>query len=824
MIVKLDPAGIVQQRRARRTGSMCAINNDQEEWGVLESLFLKGEQLTTADREVLLQERSASDHLRSRLWALWRQGDRTESFLAANVLSNFTVFADGRTGADEERYQPGQLLARRFEIQEFLGEGGMGSVYRARDTTLGRVVALKILQWSGVGEEIRQRADREAHVISALNHPGICTLFDMYWDRTTPILVMECLHGETLEQRLTRGPLTPEEFRTIGLQTCEALTYAHERRVLHGDLKPANIMLTERGAVLLDFGLSRSIGEPAAGDQEDGQAASRAVPQGWVAGTPAYMSPEQIRGQALDARSDIFSLGCVLYKMVSGKGPFHRNSTEDTFQAILKAVADPPAAQLAGVPRRVRSLITKCLRLDPADRFQSVTEIAKSLRRATSSTLWAQLTVAGLLLICATISSAVWFGTRHEDPPLTMRQLTFDDGVTTDPTLSRDGNTLAFASDRSGRGYRSIWVQQLGSRQPRQLTNGACDEGTPTFSAGGNEIAFHSKCNDSIYVVPTAGGTATFLAKDGMNPQFSPDGKWIAFERQIEYLNSDVVIMPASGGPAVKTAKIRAVGRPTWRPDSSGVVAAGFPPPPDDRLPDSQAFDWFFIAMDGSRATPLGVHKIVGLGSDGAFPQPIAWRRQRLIYGNRVHGVDDLWELRIRWDRSWQIVSKPKRLKTGIRPDWSASLAGSRLVFAGGDGHYTIGMLHLNPNVPEPVGKLERIPGARDAYFWNMSRDGRQITYEVTNDRSYLRSLETGKEQYFEFSKKEILFLNPVGGSKVVFAAGSVSASYRDMNVYLMDAATKSKDVLCTGCLIPRCLRMAGGYSRSKSRTCRPFF
>ena len=241
----------------------------------------------------------------------------------------------------------------------------MGSVYRAEDTTLGREVALKILQWSGVGQEIRLRADREAHIISGLNHPGICTLHDMYWDRTTPILVMECLQGETLDQRLTRGPLKPEEFQTIGLQICEALTYAHEQRVLHGDLKPANIMLTERGAVLLDFGLSRSIGEPAAGAQEDGQHLCHAFPQGWVAGTPAYMSPEQIRGQPLDARSDVFSLGCVLYKMASGKGPFHGNSTEDTFQAILKAAADPPPAQLSGVPRRVRSLIAKCLRLEP---------------------------------------------------------------------------------------------------------------------------------------------------------------------------------------------------------------------------------------------------------------------------------------------------------------------------------------------------------------------------------------------------------------------------------------------------------------------------
>ncbi len=787
------------------------MKNDREEWGVLESLYLKGEQFSAAEREVLLQERSASEHLRSRLWALWRQGDRTESFLAANVLSNFTVFADGRAVADATRFQPRQLVARRFEIQEFLGEGGMGSVYRARDTTLGRVVALKILQWSGVGEEIRQRADREAHVISALNHPGICTLFDMYWDRTTPILVMECLQGETLDQRLERGPLKPEELRTIGLQICEALTYAHERRVLHGDLKPANIMLTERGAVLLDFGLARHIGEPAAGAQDDGQAASNSVPQGWVAGTPAYMSPEQIRGQPLDARSDVFSLGCVLYKMASGKGPFHGKSTDDTLQAILKAAADPPPAQLAGVPRRVRSLIAKCLRLDSSDRFQSVADVTKSFRRATSSRVRTRLTVAGVVLLCAAIWSAVWLGTRREDPPLVARQLTFDDGFSDWPALSTDGKMFAFASDRGGKGHKSIWVQRIESRQPLQLTDNEYEEDSPAFSADGFKVAFTSHRADGpdIYAVPAAGGAPQLLSKGAERPQYSPNGKWIAFAKRINHFQGELVVMPASGGTPRNVAKINtAYFTPVWSPDSSAVISAGYPGATLGlSYLDAQLFDWFVVPIDGRPATPLKIRRI--FSGEAALTYPVAWQGQRLVCFASWGESFDLWELRIGRGQSWHVDSKPKRLKTGVRPtDSSGSLVGRHLVFGAGDWHLSIGMLQIDPNVPTPVVQLERLPGMMDAELGGISSSGSNISYVRYTDThkggSYLRNLATGEEQYLELPNKNVFQLSPSDGPNALLVAGLPTAADRDATIYLTDVATRKKEALCSGCADPQ--------------------
>ncbi len=663
------------------------------------------------------------------------------------------------------------------------------------------------MQWSGVGEEIRLRADREAHIISALNHPGICTLHDMYWDRTTPILVMECLQGETLDQRLTRSRLTQEAFRTIGLQICEALTYAHERRVLHGDLKPANIMLTERGAVLLDFGLSRSIGEPAVGAKEDGQAASHAFPRGWVAGTPAYMSPEQIRGEQLDARSDVFSLGCVLHKMASGRGPFHRNSTEDTFQAILKAAPEPPPAQLAGVPRRVRSLIAKCLRLEPADRFQSVAEVTKSLRRATSSRVRARLTVAGVVLLVAAMGSAVWFGTRREDPPLVARQFTFDDGQADDPAFSPDGEMLAFGSDRGGKNHESIWIQQVDGSRPVQLTDGEYDEVVPAFSADGTTIAFTSFRPDgpSIYVVPATGGMPQLLAKGGRFARYSPDGKWIAFIKPINFSHAELVVMPASGGTPRKIAKVNPTSAPVWSSDSSAVISAGYSGASLSlAYLDAQLFDWFAVPVDGRPAMPLKIRRVFSGEPNEALP--VAWQGERLICLTWVGGSSSLWELRVRREQAWHLESKPKLLRADVKPSGLASLVGRRLAFTAGDWHRSVGMLRLDPNAPKSLAHLERAPGMMNAQLWDTSPDGRELAYFRYPDQlgSYLRNLGTGEERRLEVPGKSIIASYLSKRPKMLVVAGSPSASYRDSTTYLMDTVGGKRDILCTGCDSPQ--------------------
>ncbi len=728
------------------------MDTDREDWGALESLYLKGEQLTATDREVLLQEHSANEHLRSRLWALWRQGDRTESFLAAPVLSNFTAFTDGRNGAAGRRYQPGQAVANRFEIHQFLGEGGMGSVYRAQDKTLGREVALKILQWSGVGEEIRLRADREAHLISALNHPGICTLHDIYWDRTTPILVMECLQGETLAQRLTRSPLTVEEFRTIGIQICEALTYAHDRRVLHGDLKPANIMLTERGAVLLDFGLARSIGEPAAGAHGDEPPASPTVPAGWVAGTPGYMSPEQIRGQPLDARSDVFSLGCVLYKMASGKSPFHRKSTEDTFKAILNAAPEPPVSQLSGVSKQVRLLIAKCLELDPAARFASVSEVSEGLRRAASSRPRARLiwAGAGILLLIAVAVSELVMRTRspqglRSSPQL--RQLTFEGGSAREPAISQDGKLVAYAADRDG--TFNIYAQEIDKGTPVQLTHSSYDQSDPVFSADGKQIVYHSAEDNALYVIPTSGGTSRLLASNAYHPRVSPDGALVAYVASNPQpgVFSELRVIAFQGGRSTLLSQAMGsnfgiFGYPAWLPDGASVAAfAG-----TDSEQDGDV--WLFRVNDSSAAKS----GLFGqLGDDfrrRCMSAAFVYRGN--LYATLMGNTTELWRIPIK-ERLMLAGSPEKAVNTTDGQRTGAASKSGRLVFDSRSTNYDLYSFPIDARHAVLTGDPKRLTfDVLIEQNGSVSDDGNTLAYVVVQGSNFIlhvRDLLTGEDR-----------------------------------------------------------------------------
>ena len=220
-----------------------------------------------------------------------------------------------------------------YEIQSPLGAGGMGEVYRARDTRLDRTVAIKILPTHlSSSSEAKQRFDREARAISSLNHPNICTLHDVGHEDGIDYLVMEFLEGETLADRLMKGPLPPEQVLRCGIEICEGLEKAHRSGVVHRDLKPDNIMLTKTGAKLLDFGLAKAT--PAVTSPPAGRTATMASPagshpltaQGMVVGTFQYMSPEQVEGKEADARSDIFAFGAVLYEMATGKRAFEGKS------------------------------------------------------------------------------------------------------------------------------------------------------------------------------------------------------------------------------------------------------------------------------------------------------------------------------------------------------------------------------------------------------------------------------------------------------------------------------------------------------------------
>ncbi|HXN22214.1 MAG TPA: serine/threonine-protein kinase [Candidatus Dormibacteraeota bacterium] len=271
-----------------------------------------------------------------------------------------------------------------YEIIAPLGAGGMGEVYRARDTRLERTVAIKILPEHLNDAQARQRFEREAKAISSLNHPHICTLYDVGSQDGTEYLVMECLEGETLADRLQTGALPVEQALKIGIEVCEALDKAHRQGIVHRDLKPGNIMLTKSGVKLLDFGLAKAIDSASA----SGLTLSLTSPPpnkpvtaaGTVVGTFQYMSPEQIEGKGADARSDIFALGAVLYEMATGKRAFEGKSQASIVAAILASEPKPISMLQPMSPPALDRVVKICLAKDPDERWQTAHDVKLQLQ------------------------------------------------------------------------------------------------------------------------------------------------------------------------------------------------------------------------------------------------------------------------------------------------------------------------------------------------------------------------------------------------------------------------------------------------------------
>src|SRR5262245_54213953 len=289
---------------------------------------------------------------------------------------------------------PGSRLGA-FEILTAIGAGGMGEVYKARDTRLDRIVAIKILP--SADPELKARFDREARAIAALTHPHICTLYDVGHQDGTDYLVMEYLEGQTLTDRLERGPLNPADVQKIAIEIADALDRAHQAGVTHRDLKPANIMLTKAGAKLLDFGLAKLRGPSAPLSTSGMTQLATAAPStvdGTILGTVHYMAPEQVEGKEADARSDIWALGVVVYEMTTGQRPFEGNSAASVMGAILRDTPPSITSRQPLAPPLVDHIVVRCLRKEPDDRWQSARDVKFELESVRDSSIVSKLPVS----------------------------------------------------------------------------------------------------------------------------------------------------------------------------------------------------------------------------------------------------------------------------------------------------------------------------------------------------------------------------------------------------------------------------------------------
>lgn len=465
---------------------------------------------------------------------------------------------------------PGMKLGP-YEIVAAIGAGGMGEVYRARDTRLDRTVAVKILPEEMSRDPLRkQRFEREAKTISSLNHPHICVLHDVGSQDGLSYLVMECLEGETLAKRLEKGALPLEQVLRFGAQIADGLNKAHRNGVVHRDLKPGNIMLTPSGAKLLDFGLAKPVVTLAtAATLTVTTPSSPVTEQGTIVGTFQYMSPEQVEGKELDGRSDIFSLGAVLYEMLTGQRAFPGKSQLSVASAILEKEPAPISTIKPMTPPELDRLLRTCLAKDPEERIQTAHDVKLQLQWIAESGLQTAMTVgipaerkpwnriskplAVVLLLLLIGGGTVWWKTISKRPPA----MYFHAAVpfaANDLALSPDGRTLAIAAYSGQTDNNLLWTYEVGSSKTTAL-DGTQGASFPFWSPDGESIGFFA--DGKLKKVDASAGQVQVLcdAPNGRGGTWNRDGV-IVFTP--DGLGTGLFRVSSAGGSPVQITKLDA--------------------------------------------------------------------------------------------------------------------------------------------------------------------------------------------------------------------------------------------------------------------------
>jgi serine/threonine protein kinase len=466
-----------------------------------------------------------------------------------------------------------------YEILSVIGEGGMGRVYRARDAKLHRIVAVKVLPESVAGDPERiARFEREARTLATPNHPHIAQIYGLEDTGSGHALLMECVEGEDLAQRIARGPIPWREGLPIARQIAEALEAAHEQGIVHRDLKPANIKLTTDGVVkVLDFGLAKMAGDTTSRNETDQPRLANSptitspaamTQAGMILGTAAYMSPEQAKGRAADKRSDVWAFGCVFYEMLTGKRAFPGDDVMETLAAVVRADPDFDALP-RDVPSHVRVLIEQCLIKDRRERVSDIAAARYALRLSTqtsrnSTSLPASrmLLATTAVVVVAAIALALMPRTPPAvDPPPLIRSTIAATSASavgfSTLAVSRQGTDIAYAST-DGR----LHVRRLSEIEARPLpgTDGGVN---PFFSYDGEWVGFFT--NGKLKKVPLAGGAAQVIAdvSSGRGGTWSRDGT-IVFAPSP---TSGLARVSANGGPVTELTKVKPTDRSHRWPD-----------------------------------------------------------------------------------------------------------------------------------------------------------------------------------------------------------------------------------------------------------------
>ncbi len=729
-----------------------------ERWQRVKSLFERALDQPAAARDAFLDAAAESPSVVAEVRTLISGDARAGSFLEDAASAGFSAAP----------LSPGESVGGHFRIVSLLGRGGMGVVYKARDKRLDRFVAIKLLaEARSTDAGRRARFVQEAKAASALNHPNIVTIHEIGEQDGRTFIVMELVDGKPLSELIPRKGMRLTEALRIAAQVADALTAAHAAGIVHRDLKPANIMVDAQGrAKVLDFGLAKLSAHgppPAAGVDEATHTLAVQQPvseEGVIVGTVPYMSPEQAEGKPLDARSDIFSFGAVLYEMITGQRAFRGESKLSTLAAIVQTDPTPVGEISSTTPPEVERLITRCLRKDVDRRSQHMADVKLALEELRDESASGKLARPGaaatgegarrwlwpaVAMACVLIAAAAftWIylglrGTQSKGPQLV--RLSPEDGHSYgQPAISPNGEFVAYVSNRSGKDQ--LWLQQVGGGDPIQLTHATDSVAFPAFFPVGKRIVYVTTSADgrksTIDVISTLGGEPQVLMQGGRirnwAPMISPDGSRIA------YFEDDPVArlmtISSDGGqprelPAWERMPKPGYGRAAWTSDSRSLLCLMSR---KSAATNAEEFEWFAFPVDGGNPMATGAGdalRAAGLGVSA----PVLMTGDRVLFvGDSTGGGRfNTWEIRLS-PGSWRVQGDPQQLTFGTLSEDPASISATGSVAldvsSSEDDFY---LIPLSTATGQPSGDTRRLTqDAREkdlllhqtgdpgkAYFW----------------------------------------------------------------------------------------------------------
>jgi len=675
----------------------------------------------------------------------------------------------------DEHLSVGKTISH-YRITGKLGSGGMGEVYLAEDVRLGRSVALKLLPSAFTRDPDRVlRFEQEARSASALNHPNIITIHEIGEFEGAHFIVTEFIDGETLRRRMGHTRMKLRDALEVAIQVAGALAAAHSAGIVHRDIKPENIMVRPDGYVkVLDFGLAKLTESPAAADTDAPTSTGAVTEAGTVMGTTRYMSPEQVRGLDLDARSDIFSLGVVLYEMIAGRRPFEGATAGEVMAAILDREPPPLAQYARETPEALEWTLTKALAKEREERYQTVKDLAldlKSLERRLEKPAGRAPkrhklgTAAALAVVIAGAAALVYLGpwarrgSQVDQPPVqrALSRVTFDAGLQSEPTWSPDGRFVAYSSDRSGN--IEIYVQPVGEGNPVQVTHSAAHDRQPDWSPDGNRIVFRSEREGGgLYVVPALGGSERRISSFGYYPHWSRDGT------QILFIGSDVrlgsfpkvwvvgldgntpreVLADFFSGAGYDQFGFRHL---AWHPDGRVSILAQHP---------KSGLGLWTVPLAGGAAVKSDLAPEVAQQINAAAVdfQRFSWGAsgRALYFVGTSRGVTNLWKVTVD-PKALSWIGGPERLTTGAGADTDVSLSadGKKLAFTTRLESTRVWALPFDAAAGRLAGEGQPVtPAGVNCSVLDLTRDGKRLAYLAERpgkQELWEKSLEDGSEK-----------------------------------------------------------------------------